>query len=53
VAKDNFTAVTGVLTGTFTQPMPVGKGGTIAPTGKRVRPQHDHRRDLEPPGHDG
>ncbi len=34
VAKDNLTAVTGVLTGTFTQPMPDGKGGTIAPTGK-------------------
>jgi SnoaL-like polyketide cyclase len=34
VAKDNLTAVTGVLKGTFTQPMPDGKGGTIAPTGK-------------------
>jgi hypothetical protein len=34
VAKDNLTAVTGVLTGTFTQPMPAGNGGTIAPTGK-------------------
>lgn len=33
VAKDNLTAVTGVLKGTFTQPMPDGKGGTIAPTG--------------------
>ena len=34
VAKDNLTAVTGVITGTFTQPMPDGTGGTIAPTGK-------------------
>ena len=33
VAKDNFTAVTRVLKGTFTQPMPDGQGGTIAPTG--------------------
>jgi hypothetical protein len=31
VAKDNLTAVTGVMKGTFTQPMPDGKGGTIAP----------------------
>ena len=34
VAKDNLTAVTGVLTGTFTQPMPDGQGGAIAPTGQ-------------------
>jgi len=34
LAKDNLTAVTGVLKGTFSQPMPDGKGGTIAPTGK-------------------
>jgi hypothetical protein len=34
VAKDNLTAVTGVMRGTFTRPMPDGKGGTIAPTGK-------------------
>jgi hypothetical protein len=34
VAKDNLTAVTGVMKGTFTQPMPDGKGGTITPTGK-------------------
>jgi SnoaL-like polyketide cyclase len=34
VAKDNLTAVTGALKGTFSQPMPDGKGGTIAPTGK-------------------
>jgi SnoaL-like polyketide cyclase len=34
LAKDRLTAVTGVLTGTFSKPMPDGKGGTIAPTGK-------------------
>ncbi|HEY3717680.1 MAG TPA: ester cyclase [Jatrophihabitantaceae bacterium] len=34
VAKDNLTAVTGVMRGTFTRPMPDGKGGTIPPTGK-------------------
>jgi hypothetical protein len=30
LAKDNLTAVTGVLKGTFSKPMPDGKGGTIA-----------------------
>jgi hypothetical protein len=34
IAKDNLSAVTGVLKGTFTRPMPDGKGGFIAPTGK-------------------
>jgi len=34
LAKDNLTAVTGVLKGTFSKPMPDGQGGTIAPTGK-------------------
>jgi hypothetical protein len=34
VAKENLTAVTGVMRGTFTQPMSNGKGGFIAPTGK-------------------
>jgi hypothetical protein len=34
VAKDNLTAVTGVMRGTFTRPMADGKGGYIAPTGK-------------------
>ncbi|HEY4460878.1 MAG TPA: ester cyclase [Pseudonocardiaceae bacterium] len=34
VAKDNLTAVTGVMQGTFTRPMPDGKGGFIQPTGK-------------------
>jgi len=30
-----WTSVTGVMTGTFTLPMPIGEGKTIAPTGKR------------------
>lgn len=30
-----FTGVTGVMTGTFTQPMPIGDGKFIQPTGKR------------------
>jgi hypothetical protein len=34
VAKDNLTAVTGVMRGTFTRPMADGKGGYIPPTGK-------------------
>jgi hypothetical protein len=34
LAKDNLTAVTGVLKGTFSKPMPDGKGGATAPTGK-------------------
>ena len=34
IAMNEFTAVTGVMRGTFTQPMPDGKGGHIAPTGK-------------------
>lgn len=31
-----FTAVTGVFEGTFTKPMPIGKGKFIQPTGKAV-----------------
>ena len=31
----NFTAVTGVFEGTFTQPMPIGDGKFIQPTGKK------------------
>lgn len=34
VAKNELTAVTGVMKGTFTRPMPDGKGGFIPPTGK-------------------
>jgi hypothetical protein len=35
IAKESLTAVTGVLTGTFSRPMPDGNGGQIAPTGKK------------------
>lgn len=31
----SFTAATGVMTGTFTKPMPIGDGKFIQPTGKR------------------
>jgi hypothetical protein len=30
----NYTAVTGIMTGTFSQPMPIGNGKFIQPTGK-------------------
>jgi hypothetical protein len=35
VATNELTAVTGVMRGTFTQPMPDGNGGFIQPTGKK------------------
>ncbi|MEO6086223.1 MAG: ester cyclase [Umezawaea sp.] len=35
VAQDGLTAVAGVQQGTFTRPMPDGKGGFIQPTGKK------------------
>lgn len=35
VAKNELTAVTGVMQGTFTRPMPDGNGGVIKPTGKK------------------
>ncbi len=35
VAGGGLTAVAGVMKGTFTRPMPDGKGGVIAPTGKK------------------
>jgi SnoaL-like polyketide cyclase len=35
VAKNELTAVTGVSQGTFTRPMPDGKGGFIPPTNKK------------------
>lgn len=34
IAQGNFTAVMGVMEGTFSQPMPIGGGKTIAPTNK-------------------
>ncbi|MGO1071124.1 ester cyclase [Lysobacter sp. CA199] len=34
IAQGNLTAVTGVMEGTFSQPMPLGDGKTLAPTHK-------------------
>ena len=34
IAKGNLTCVSGVMAGTFTRPMPDGRGGQIAPTNK-------------------
>jgi len=33
----NYTAVTGVMEGTFTKPMPIGNGKFIQPTGKKFK----------------
>lgn len=35
VGSGDYTAVTGVMTGTFTKPMPIGNGQFIQPTGKK------------------
>ena len=35
IGSGDFTAVTGVMTGTFSQPMPIGDGKFIQPTGKK------------------
>ena len=48
IAQDEWTAVTGVMRGTFTEPMPDGNGGLIQPTGKEFH-QHGHLRPLERP----
>ena len=37
VASGEWTAVTGVFEGTFTQPMPIGDGNVIQPTGKAFK----------------
>jgi hypothetical protein len=37
IASGDYTAVTGVFEGTFTQPMPIGGGKTIKPTGKAFK----------------
>jgi SnoaL-like polyketide cyclase len=37
VAQGEWTAVIGIMEGTFTQPMPIGEGKTIAPTGKAFK----------------
>ena len=37
ICSGDWTAVTGVMTGTFSHPMPTANGKTIPPTGKAVR----------------
>ena len=37
IASGEWTAVTGVMEGTFTQPMPVGDGKSLPPTGKAFK----------------
>jgi SnoaL-like polyketide cyclase len=37
IAQGEWTAVMGTMEGTFTQPMPIGNGQTIAPTGKAFK----------------
>ena len=37
IASGNWTAVTGIMEGTFSRPMPIGDGETIAPTGKAFK----------------
>jgi len=37
IASGDWTAVTGVMEGTFPKPMPIGDGKTIAPTGKSFK----------------
>jgi SnoaL-like polyketide cyclase len=37
VAQGEWTAVVGIMEGTFTQPMPIGDGKTIPPTGKAFK----------------
>ncbi len=34
ICSGDYTSVTGIMTGTFSQPMPIGGGKTIPPTGK-------------------
>jgi len=37
IAQGDWTAVIGYLEGTFSRPMPIGDGETIAPTGEKLR----------------
>jgi len=37
ICSGDYTAVTGIMTGTFSRPMPTGDGKTVAPTGKSFR----------------
>ncbi len=37
ICSGDYTALTGIMTGKFSRPMPTGNGKTIAPTGKSFR----------------
>jgi len=37
IGSGEWTAVTGIMEGTFTQPMPIGNGQSVAPTGKAFK----------------
>lgn len=37
IASGEWTAVTGIMEGTFSRPMPVGDGTTIPPTGRAFK----------------
>ncbi len=37
LGSGNITAVTGIMEGTFTKPMPIGNGKVIQPTGKAFK----------------
>lgn len=37
IGQGEWTAVIGIMEGTFTQPMPIGEGKTIPPTGKAYK----------------
>lgn len=37
ICQGDYTAVTGVMTGTLSRPMPTANGGAILPTGKSFR----------------
>jgi len=37
ICSGDYTAVIGIMTGTFSRPMPTGDGKTVAPTGKSFR----------------
>ncbi|HRH66208.1 MAG TPA: polyketide cyclase [Bacteroidia bacterium] len=43
----DWTAVIGVMEGSFSKPMPIGNGKTIPPNGKKFKIEHDHHRTLE------
>jgi hypothetical protein len=46
IAQGNLTSVSGIIEGTFTQPMPIGGGKTIPQTNKTFQAQHGDRRRV-------